>query len=96
MVRPSFWADRQSTRARLRSQRGSLAILPTHHSGVYVVNQDRGGEETLQEKDCERQEGVLLYAGDLDPSGWGIYENICNKFSDDGDIELRRFALNPG
>jgi len=38
---------------------------------------------------------VLLYAGDLDPSGWDIYENICNKFSGEDSVEVIRFALNP-
>jgi hypothetical protein len=38
---------------------------------------------------------VILYAGDLDPSGWDIYENICNKFSGEEGVRVERFALNP-
>lgn len=35
---------------------------------------------------------VILYAGDLDPSGWNIYENIANKLSH--IVHVERFALN--
>ena len=39
----------------------------------------------------------IVYAGDLDPSGWGIYENIVNKLdimNKTGlDIAVDRFAL---
>jgi hypothetical protein len=38
---------------------------------------------------------IVLYAGDLDPSGWGIYENIDNKLSAGGSVVVRRIALNP-
>jgi hypothetical protein len=38
---------------------------------------------------------VVLYAGDLDPSGWGIYENINNKLSAGGSVVVERIALNP-
>jgi hypothetical protein len=35
---------------------------------------------------------VILYAGDLDPSGWNIYENIDSKLSQ--IVRVERFALN--
>ena len=43
----------------------------------------------------EKQKGkkaVIAYAGDFDPSGWNIYENIENKLGKDALID--RFALN--
>ena len=38
---------------------------------------------------------IILCAGDLDPSGWDIYQNICNKFWDNKKISIERFALEP-
>lgn len=45
----------------------------------------------------EGKKGVLLYFGDLDPSGLDIYSNIRNKFEKVKDfyIEIERIALRP-
>jgi hypothetical protein len=47
---------------------------------------------------AQGKEGVrIVYAGDLDPSGWGIYENISRKLDQMNktglDIAVDRFAL---
>jgi 5S rRNA maturation endonuclease (ribonuclease M5) len=38
---------------------------------------------------------VILYFGDLDPSGFDIYRNITRKFMDIQQLEIKRVALNP-
>jgi hypothetical protein len=41
-----------------------------------------------------KRKGVILYFGDLDPSGMDIFNNIKNKFVDE-DITMKRIALKP-
>ena len=52
--------------------------------------------EARKRFELESQAGkkcIILYAGDLDPAGWDIYENLKRKFKE--LVEVKRFALNP-
>lgn len=90
------WIEKDAL-VRLFSEVTGKRQVPLFPSRGYTsLTKIEEARKRFRKKTGSGKKGVLLYAGDLDPSGWGIYENICNKFSDEGDIELRRFALNPG
>jgi hypothetical protein len=58
----------------------------TSHTKIYEAQQ-RFAQQKANGKQC-----VLLYFGDLDPSGIDIFRNIANKFSS-SDVKVERKAL---
>lgn len=55
---------------------------------------DRFKDKIAKGKQC-----AILYAGDLDPSGWCIYETIVNKMKKYGlsdEVKVERFAITTG
>ncbi len=75
------------------ARKKQVPLFPSR--GFTSLTKIEEARKRFREKIEQGKKVVLLYAGDLDPSGWGIYENICNKFRDEEGIELKRFALNP-
>ena len=75
------------------AEKKQVPLFPSR--GFTSLTKIEEARSRFREKIEQGKKVVLLYAGDLDPSGWGIYENICNKFRDEDGIELKRFALNP-
>ncbi|MEO0247874.1 MAG: hypothetical protein ABIM20_07855 [candidate division WOR-3 bacterium] len=68
----------------LYPSRGYSSLTKIHEA------QERYKEQIKRGKRC-----IILYFGDLDPSGWNIYEVIQKKFSDI-PIKIERIAVNRG
>jgi len=49
--------------------------------------------DRFKDKTENGRKGVILYAGDLDSSGWGIYESIQERIGP--DIKVERYLMNP-
>lgn len=49
----------------------------------------------FKEKINNGKQVILLYFGDLDPSGWHIFEHIKNKLNKKLNIEIKRVLINP-
>lgn len=70
-----------------------VALFPSRgYTSVTKIEEAR--KRFKENAEMKRKKGILLYAGDLDPSGMDIYQNIRNKFKNEGNIEIKRFALN--
>ncbi len=71
-----------------------VVVVCKGHPSTTLIKEyaDRAAEAVLR-----GQKPVIVYGGDLDPSGWQIPRSIRNRLANDQDIfiQLDRFALNP-
>jgi len=75
-----FWDIAEKRQIRLFPSRGYTSFTKI------VEARDR-----FREKIKAGKKGIILYAGDLDPSGWNIYKTIAKRME---GLEIDRFALN--
>lgn len=68
-----------------------IALFPSR--GYTSLTKIQEAKDRFREKMGNNKKGIILYAGDLDPSGTDIFQNIQNKFGKEKNIEIERFAL---
>lgn len=69
-----------------------IAVFPSRgYTSHTKINEAK--ERFRQKTESDGKHGVILYAGDLDPSGWNIYEKIKEKLANE-NLHVIRFALN--
>ncbi len=69
-----------------------LNLYPSR--GYSSLTKIHEAKERFKEQIRKGKECIILYFGDLDPSGWNIYEVIQKKFSD-LPVTIERIAVNP-